>query len=234
MKCKAIILPALAMAWIGAAGEMAAQGFQFGIKANPVVYWTKAESRKPDVTAANDGVVLGFSYGLYGEKAISPNYALAVGIYHHMNGVKYAVTDANGAQASIHHKLQHVTIPVSMILRTNEIGYMTYFARFGGLLSIGVKSKGIITQGGTTLPEVPVKYNPLGLGMVIGVGGQYSLGGKTAVVGALRFENYFTDVTTKKTITENPANGGLGLSDYAADNVSFKPIGIGLEVGVLF
>ncbi len=233
MKCKVIALVVLAASSL-AANLLNAQGFQFGVKGNPIIYWTKAESRKPDVKAANEGIVVGFSYGLYGEKALSPNYAVAVGIYHHMNGVKYSVTDIDAVQASIHHKLQHITIPVSMVLRTNEIGYMTYFARFGALLSVGVKSKGVITRGGSELPEVPVKYNPLGVGMVMGVGGQYSLGGKTALVGAIRFENYFMDITTKKTITENPANGGLGLSGYAADNVSFKPIGIGLELGVLF
>ncbi len=212
-----------------------AQGFQFGMKANPVIYWAKAESKDINVTANNEGMVLGFSYGLYGEKQISPNYALAVAIFHSMNGLKYSVTDTNGAtKAVVHHKLQHVTIPFSMIMRTNEIGYMTYFARFGGILSIGVKSKGSATIGSNSYDNLTLKYNPIGLGMLISVGGQYSLGGKTALVGGLRFENYFTDVTTTKTIANNRAQGGVGLSEAAGKAVSFKPMGIGLELGVLF
>ncbi len=215
--------------------SLMAQGFQFGLKANPVVYWAKAESKDIKVTAANEGMVLGFSYGLYGEKQISPNYAVSVAIFHHMNGLKYSVTDTNGAtKAVVNHKLQHVTIPFSMIMRTNEIGYMTYFARFGGLLSVAVKSKGSATIGSNTYDNLTLKYNPVGLGMLIAVGGQYSLGGKTSVVGGVRFENYFTDITTTKTISNNLAQGGVGLSNAAAKAVSFKPMGIGLELGVLF
>ena len=121
-------------------------------------------------------------------------------------------------------------------MKTNEIGYFTYFGQFGLAPGINISSKAdehltyqaVNSQGNIiALPQgytSPTDYNGVdlkssihnfNLSLVIALGLEYSLGGSTTALAAITFNNGFMNVfnsTTRNGTSENAISNTLGLS----------------------
>ena len=157
--------------------------------------------------------MVGFAYGIMGEYSFADNYAFATGAEVSYRGGKLAVKDTSSK-----FNLQYIEIPLSLKMKTNEIGYFTYFAQFGFSPGIRIKSKSETTVQNTTVEDEDLndETSPFNVAMIIGLGGQYSLGGKTSLLMAIVFNNGFTNVFDK-------GNDAKAISNY-----------LGLNIGVLF
>ena len=108
--------------------------FRFGLQFSPNLSWLKANTTGYD----GDGAKFGFSYGLSFEYFMSKNYLFSTGfsILNSKGGLNYkGIVSVNGvnyqAEAEESFNLKYVEIPLLLKLRTNEIGYLTYFGQIG-------------------------------------------------------------------------------------------------------
>ena len=96
---------------------------------------------------------------------------------------------------SVIYKIQYLSIPVGLKLQTNQIGYVTFFS------DLGLDPK-IVIGGKADIPSLDIRgekaMNELrmfNLSYHITAGIEYSLGGTTALVFGLNFDNNFLDIT---------------------------------------
>ena len=96
---------------------------------------------------------------------------------------------------SIVYKIQYVTIPIGVKLQTNQIGYLTFFS------DVGLDPK-VVVGGKADIPSLKIsgekatnQLNLFNLSYHVAAGIEYSLGGTTALVLGLNFDNNFLDIT---------------------------------------
>ena len=192
--------------------------FRCGLKAMPTLVWLK-----PDVKGlVADGAKLTFSWGFISEYYFADNYAIAGGIDLTSRGGKTTTNDTTHYE----YKLKYIELPITIKMRTNEIGYMRYFGQFGFTPGLNIKAKANKKEPAKTEDDIDIKseINSFNLGLLIGLGFEYSLGGNTSLVVSTTFNNGFLDTSklTHKDVNNNVVNDKV-ISNYVA-----------LNVGVLF
>jgi hypothetical protein len=184
------------------AGRLAAQNqIGFGLFADPVISWFSTDTKE----TRNVGARPGFNFGLTYNKYFANNYAFSTGISILSTGgtlkdtsrVIYLknTTKAVTASEPVTYRIQFLNFPVGLKFKSNQIGYYTFFSDIGldpkiviagnfDIRSLGYKKEGALNE-----------LNRFNLGYHIMAGVEYSLGGSTAVVLGLGFENDFLDIT---------------------------------------
>lgn len=214
---------------LGISNTILAQQFKFGLTASPQF----AFSHSNDQAIEQDGIRLGLEYGLLVDYTFDVNqrYAFHTGFIHALSGANIATsaTDTAGNMLSTTNmalKYQYINIPLSMRLRTNEIGYLTYWGQFGvtpGILISGRYDQQVFDQQGNEISNIiDEKRNgaiPVNLSLTLGGGIEYSLGGASALMLGLQYNNGFTNVYNDKDNDDD-------------DKLSFR--NITLRVGFLF
>lgn len=206
------------------------QDFRFGLTASPTFSFVNSNASQVE----GDGLKVGLNYGLLVDYLIGANetYAFSTGLTHHLTGAKLTVQDdlhdtSTTITRSQDLKIQYVEIPLTLRLRTNEIGYMTYYGQFGFKGGF-VVSRRYDQEAPPAYPDLNVdnekngNVNVLNLGITIGGGLEYNLGGSTSILAGLEYNNGFTNILNDKEIY-------AGLID---DKVSLR--NVTLKVGVLF
>ena len=157
--------------------------FDFGLKISPTYAWIKSDTKS---SFKNDGGKIGFAYGLVANVNFAKNYALCTGVDVTYRGgkAKSVIDDSTSYASSL--SLQYIEIPITLKLKTNEIGYLTYFGKFGFAPGLNIKAK----DGSQSVKSSIVPFNA---SLIIGLGAQYSLGGKTALLLGLTYNNGFLD-----------------------------------------
>lgn len=177
------------------------QGIQFGIFVDPQVTWMSSDYNE----ITSNGSRVGFNFGLTLHNFFTENYAFTTGISLNLAGGKLRHSDSTFFRiqeevdtllpgTTITYKLQYLNIPIGLTLKTNEIGYMTYFAHLGfdvqfNLKAVGDKSNGFEDE------RINEEVNLFTLGYHFGIGAEYSLGGNTSIVMGLSFSQSLMDVT---------------------------------------
>ncbi len=201
----------------------------FGLKAAPSFAWLKTDSK--DYTA--NGSKFGFSYGLMTEFNFTKRYAFATGIDVAYRGGKlksiFNSPNINGGDSVFTSEqamiLQYVEIPLTLKLKTNEIGYLTYFLQVGVSPGVNIRAKadskttlqdnGVTTSASKDGIDIKDDINSFNLSMIIGGGVEYTLSGSTTLLVGVQFNNGFMDVADGDDLKAN--------SNYLA-----------LTVGILF
>jgi hypothetical protein len=124
--------------------------------------------------------------------------------------------------------VKYIEIPLMLKMKTNEIGYITYFGQFGFGTSFNLSAKAnddfvYETTGDNetiTNPDVDVKDDVRFLkeSLIIGLGIEYSLGGTTSVIAGINFNNGFSNILKGK----NDINSEIeeeAISNYLEINV---------------
>jgi hypothetical protein len=126
-----------------------AQTFRFGLKASPSLAWFKTDTKGLEP----DGSKLTFSWGFMGEYFFADNYAFASGVELSSYGGKLTTPNPTNI-VDMDVKLNYIDIPLTIKMRTNEIGYMRYFGQFGVTPGFNISSKAdyesTVTTNGTT------------------------------------------------------------------------------------
>lgn len=193
------------------------QKFHFGLKFSSAYSWLKVEGAEIE----SDGGRFGIAYGLITEFAISKNYAFATGVDVSYRSGKLAGIDGNGKFSGI-QKLQYVEIPVGLKLKTNEIGYITYYGQFGVLPGLLVKAREDRDYE-STLTDISDKGNqskfyPINAHLNVGAGIEYNLGGSTAFTVGLRYNNGLIDI----------------YKGSNNESLQFRTDGVVMDIGVFF
>ncbi len=204
--------------------------FHFGIKAQPALAWLKIDA--PGGTdIKSDGLPFGFGYGLITDFGFADRYAFSTGLEVAYRGGKtlHNSKDTSGATVitKTNYTLQFVELPITLKLKTNEIGYMTYFFQVGFAPGIAIRSRADIevqTEGKSTVKtknkDVSDDINEFNLSLLIAAGAEYNISGNTSLLFGLTFNNGFLDVLDD---TQYHGSKVKGNSNYLA-----------LTVGIMF
>ncbi len=216
-----------------------ATDFHFGFRASPTVGWFGQVTGPSDAPLSSNGIKLGFAYGLMLDFGFTSNYSLTSGldIAYRTGKLKYTYSDFEYSSVySKSYSMEYIEIPLTLKLKTNEIGYIRYFGQFGGSLNINIRAhadydSSVTTlvqtyQGTSTNNNVYSEINPISMSMVIGGGIEYSLQGHTQLMVGLTYNNGFIDVLKDKDI--NTSKGTKTLNYSAITNY------IALNVGIYF
>ncbi len=201
--------------------------------------WLSVNSKQAESVSGKGA----FIFGAFVDYGITDNFAFSFGANLLMDGgtVKYDnPTHFNWddedylvtSKSDISYKLQHIELPFSIKGMTQEIGYMTYFARIGGVISfshriradidgVATNTSNLVVSDDTESLNIRKSVNPFNVGWLVGGGVEYSLGGSTAMTAELVFSQKFLGIGRDK-ITD------------PGKSVSIKPNLIALKVGVKF
>lgn len=186
--------------------------FHFGVKASPSLAWLRSDTKG----YASDGSKFGFSYGLITDFNFASKYAFSTGIdityrggkFKTVQELKTKVNEDSVISTSASYVLQYLEIPITLKLKTNEIGSVTYYVQVGVAPGINIRARKnyasstqttvLGTKYTTTAEENKLdaqnEINSLNLSMIIGGGVEYTLSGQTVLVGGIQFNNGFLDV----------------------------------------
>jgi hypothetical protein len=226
----------------------AVQKFRIGFKFSPNFTWTKIM----EGPMKNNGTNLGYSYGVMMDfnmgnnpnywlstEMIITNFPTSVKSTETLYNTKFPVAgvDNKFTNVKFDYKIQYIQIPVSIKLRTGDIGRMHYFGQFGFAPSIIMQNKVITTADQQFyLPGSTNGHNPNSdanntfdfdgssgtgvfkdnvlfarLPMIIGAGVEGKISGSTMYMLGIRLDNSFTDMFLDKKVK--------GRSNYIALNL---------------
>jgi len=137
------------------------------------------------------------------------------------------------------YKSTYVTLPIGIKMKTNEIGYMTYFGEFGLNIAFRTSTKisdevdylGDDVLAKANIPDISEvnmdkDMQPIRMQLRVGGGAEYKISEGTSVFGSLHYNLGFTNSVKKD--SKLMLNGGRPLGQ------KFTAHGIQLTVGVLF
>lgn len=205
-----------------------AEKWKIGFKLNPNISWIKPDNK----SMTQEGNVFRFGFSLNADKHFTDNYALGLGVNVSRTGGELTYlrktneVPNNGINPVSHismvtrtYSLQYVEIPLTLKLRTNEIGYITYWGQFGLGLGINIRAKGddVIDYkyentndanapwkesdlASLTVEDEDIKddINLFRTSLIIGGGIEYSLSGTTAIIAGITYNNGFSNSLNNK------------------------------------
>ncbi|MFZ5941814.1 MAG: porin family protein [Bacteroidota bacterium] len=195
---------------------------RFSISANPQLNWFSSDL----VQIVPSGAGAGISTGLDIDYFFAPNYAFTTGFNINWCGAKLTYTQTAGfpggndtlftpAGAIMTHRMQFVTIPIGLKLKSEELGYTTFY--FHGGFTPMIRLNAFTSSYDETVVKEYVKesFRGFNLGYFIAGGIEYRLAGNTALRAGLRWSSTLTDLT-------------------AFDDANIKLNGMALDIGILF
>lgn len=220
--------------------------FRLGLHFSPNIAWLNLNT----TGYSSNGGRIGFAYGLSTEFYLSKNYLFSTGFSINNVGGKLqyeSVYEDNGILKPSEIKqtinINYVNIPLTLKLKTNEIGYITYFGNFGFNTGIKYNSKTDIEYvdfKNITQTDVANtnKVSLININLIVGAGLEYNISGNTNIALGVTFHNGFTDIIRSKT-HELDANGKAlidsgGKAVYSEKQVSATLNYFSLDLGIYF
>ncbi len=193
---------------------------KFNVEVDPQFAWFSSD----DETVEPNGSIFQVHAGLNMDFYFAENYAfvLGVGINNLGGNLLYADSTEFSSKGetllvepnqSVKLNLQYIDIPVGLKLKTEELGYATYFLQLGFNPMINLNAKA--SSEDASFDKVDIKESIISfyLGYHVGIGIEYKLGGSTALIGGVRWSSGFTDVTDndRTNVTLNALSIHLGV-----------------------
>lgn len=186
--------------------------FKLGLTAHPTLGWIKSDMQNVE----NDGVRLGFSYGLIGDFLFADNYAFSTGLMLSTINGNTETIDGIRNDKNV-YKLQYLEIPLKIKLLTKDIHGIRYFGEFGLGNGFNVRAKqDVKSTEPTAVRNNEDIQNKIGFyrgSIVIGGGAEISTSGKTRIFTGLTFDNGFTDIKKGSGTLKN-SNIGLNFGVF--------------------
>jgi hypothetical protein len=180
----------------------AQQRIGFGIHADPVISWFSTDVKQ----IRNNGARPGFNFGLTYNKYFAPNYSFTTGINLLSTSGSLTSSDTTTIDISnvrstvlpgnpVVYKIQYLTFPIGLKLQTNQIGYVTFFSDIGLVPKVVINRKLDIPSLSISGENGADEIRLFNLSYHVTAGFEYSLGGTTALIFGLDFDNNFLDIT---------------------------------------
>lgn len=198
---------------IGATASLSAQDrpVRFGIKVAPNLGFIKSDTKG----LKNDGTRFGYTFGLMGDFAVghNANYAFATGLFlNNVGGKTTRPTMGQNLEATL--KYQYIELPITMKLKTNEIGYMTYYAQlgFGAAFNISAKSDFDVYYPATKVTTRVTDENMMDhtqlfkASLILGGGAEFNFSGNTSLMVGITYNNGFTNIFKDQSFVDDSGN----------------------------
>tara|TARA_B100000700_G_C15026534_1_gene848447 strand:- start:1226 stop:1816 length:591 start_codon:yes stop_codon:yes gene_type:complete len=161
---------------------------RMGLYFAPAINFIQTDEKNTE-TKSNIGIVYGYAL----EMSLNKNHYLESGFSISYKGGDMTRTveiiDPEGVKTETHdYKVEYITVPLFVKMRSREVGYFHYFARIGP--SMNFKIKDLISSEDTA--------RRISFDLSIFLGAEYSLGGKTSVASSIFFTNNITNSIANK------------------------------------
>ena len=224
--------------------------FRFGIQFSPTVTWLNSTDNKINSNGTAFG---GPKLGMVGEKYFQENYAITFGLGFAFNQGGVLKHDFGGdlwsestLSNSIYHELpdgvnlryslQYVEIPIGLKMKTQEFGYIRYFAELP-IFTLGILTQAQGAVEGTSMDtdkeDIRKDVNLFALSWGLGAGIEYSVGPNTSIIGGIYYQNNFTDVTKNKGLRRGPGDSPDDVPTVK-ENAKSALQGLTFRIGVMF
>ncbi len=237
-------------------GRDADSPFRFGLQFNPMLTWNRGDNN-----FAPDGIKGGFEYGLNVHYFFFRNVGIESGIYMNHHGAKFRyATDIlindpqtpDTAKYRYNYNLNNifVTLPIALRFRTNQMGPVYLYGKFGADFSFLVSSKlkfsgrDLNVQNGV---EGPVEYdnksyrvpgNFARIGILVEAGVEYPISGSFSLTAGVRYNYGFTNILRDNMSSNSkpflPQAGPVNYPHVTPGREDIRTQYLGLTVGALF
>lgn len=199
---------------------------KLGVSLEPQISWFGTDRK----AIKGDGSIGGVSFGLNVDRYFAKQYAFYTGVFIETTGgyLKYQngttihskdtpnfVVKPNG---SVKYRTQYISIPTGIKLKTNPIGYNSFYAILGFKTSLRMRTKGFTNDGknssGINSMDGEVLKNQTewaNLGYQLGVGTEYSLGNSVSLLLGITYNNGITNTMDDESVHVNLNNLSLKL-----------------------
>lgn len=252
-----------------AGGDDELKNFRFGLKVTPSVNWLKPDSK----LITGNGASVKYGGGIILEFKLAKVASVQTGLQIDMDGgkakynndgtntarylfnilddkiVEYNLADTANTNFT-HYQLNerkynitYVTLPLSLKLKTKEIGSLIYFGQVGMNTSIRWKARANdeltkVTNGANeskSKVDITKDINIFNFALNVGLGAEYNISGSTSILFGLNYAFGFTNVVKKesKYIERKVKDTGNNIT-YTDFPQVLKSNAVVLTVGVLF
>jgi hypothetical protein len=246
------------------------QEWKIAFHVDPNVSWLKPDHKDIE----QEGNKLRFGFGVSIDKMFTDNYAIGTGLNLITTGgeltyLKKADLDVENKSTQFvtkvtrNYNLKYIEVPLTLKLRTNEIGYMTYWGQMGLGLGFKYRAKAnedityvkqkieddsttpneneeawIDSQLSATTVEDQDVDDDIALfrtSLIAGVGIEYNISGNTSIVAGVIYNNGFGDVLKGQGVLKE-TNGSPVISNLAPKMFDLKSMNnfVSLQIGILF
>ncbi|MBL7925440.1 MAG: PorT family protein [Bacteroidia bacterium] len=185
--------------------------YKIGLHATPTFRWLSVDSKG----VKNDGVNMGFNYGLAAEIFFTERYSFFTGVDFAYRGGKlvYDVQDTAGNVTKIKSNvsLQYLEVPLCLHLHTKEQDNLSFYAKFGTSACFNLKAKAEVDGESNNINK---DVNFFNMALKIGGGAQYNIQSGTCIFGGITFNNGFIDVFKSDDLKANVAAIEIDLGVY--------------------
>lgn len=193
---------------------------RFSVHVDPQAAWFNSDETGVDP----DGSIMHINAGLNMDYFFAENYAFVLGFGINNMGGKLLYADSTlflskgdslylepGQSAKLN--LQYIDIPIGLKLKTEEMGYATYFLQLGFNPMFRLNAKATSDEASLDKADISESMILFNLGYHVGIGVEYKLGGSTALIGGLRWSSGLTDVTDndRANVKTNVLSLNLGI-----------------------
>jgi hypothetical protein len=246
------------------------QEWKIAFHVDPNVSWLKPDHKDIE----QEGNKLRFGFGVSIDKMFTDNYAIGTGLNLITTGgeltyLKKDDVDVNSKSTQFvtkvtrNYNLKYVEVPLTLKLRTNEIGYMTYWGQMG--LGLGFKYRAqanedityvkqkieddsstpneneeawIDSQLSAATVEDQDVDDDIALfrtSLIAGLGIEYNISGNTSIVAGVIYNNGFGDVLKKQGVMKE-TNGSPVFTNLEPKLFDLKSMNnfVALQIGILF
>ncbi len=239
--------------------------FRFGIQASPQL----SNLRTSDLDIKGSGLGnLGLKIGAMADYYFRDNYAVSFGVGFGFNQggrllyqkggnflpnseLTQSIWNSGSAKSKplpddvkIRYHINHLEIPISLKMRTNQFGYLRYYAE-APILTFGFLTKARADIDGdkisTTNENIKKDIVPLALSWGFGGGVQYDISDNTALTAGLYYQRVFSDATKnngyKATVLEaenDPTTPTDNTYSTVKEDTRAQMGIIALRIGILF
>jgi hypothetical protein len=154
--------------------------------------------------------------------------------------------DAFAETAEEKYKIQYLDIPLTLKLKTNEIGYLTYYGQFGldlsfnlkGTKDVDYKFDGISAPISIEDQDINKDINAIRTALQVGAGAEYNISGDTYILAGIVWNNGLTNIFNNEEVKADDDGTPRLISDGSSLSFGekFEAINnyIGLTIGVIF
>jgi len=177
------------------------QNRRFSIFADPQLSWFTSDTKRFEP----NGPVGGFNIGFTADKYFADRYAFFTGLSINNLGGNLLYKDAGyelvtrdstydiAAGTSVKLKAQYLTVPLGLKFKTNEIGYISFYAQVGVSGYIRLKASAWETENQIDKETATDQFTLAFASYNIGGGIEYSLGGPSSLQAGIVYTSGITE-----------------------------------------
>jgi hypothetical protein len=176
---------------------------RFSVHADPQFAWFASDEKH----IQNEGSIFQMQYGIQMDRFFEENYAFILGVGVNNLGGHLNYSDSTRFISkedtlfftpgqTVKHTLQYLDFPLGLKLKTEELGYATFFLQIGFNPMVNISALVSSTDDVYDKESVRESIHVFNLGYHAGIGIEYRLGGNTAVVGGVRWTSGLIDISS--------------------------------------